>query len=248
MYTSLLLVAICASTSISASPLRRSEGNTPPAPAPIPNPTLSPELLKDLSQQPTTVDRFAQLLKTDPGAAPLKFDFNPGANPAFASTSGGVVVANRKNFAPLVDLGIGSAMGFMSPCSINTAHTHPRSAEFLTVVSGQIETGFVLENGLATPVTANLTTFQGTVFPMGSVHFQVNSQCHDAVFVAGFNSDDPGASTIAQNFFALPSDVLMSTLGFPDTIDAANLQAFKDLIPKPFASGVQECLDRCGLN
>ena len=251
MYTSLLLSALCA-TAATASPLLQqrqeaSPSSTSSAASPDANPTLSPELLKNLAQQPTTVDRFSELLKTDPKTAPLKFDFNPAANPAFRSSAGGVILATRKTFAPLIDLGISSAVGFMAPCSINTAHTHPRATEFLTVVQGQVESGFILENGLPTQINTTLTQFQGTVFPMGSIHFQVNSQCEDAVFVAGLNSDDPGASTVAQNFFGLSPDVVHATLGFPDAINAENFEQFKANIPVPFAQGVEECLNRCGI-
>ncbi len=251
MYTSLLLSALCAATSIYASPIQprqnSSTSTSTSTTSPVPNPTLSPSLLKDLAQQPTTVDRFTALLAADPSTAPLKFDFNPSANPAFRSPGGGAILATRKNFAPLVDLSISSAMGFMAPCSINTAHTHPRAAEFLTVVAGQIDSGFILENGLPTPVNTTLTRYQGTVFPMGSIHFQVNRQCEEAVFVAGLNSDDPGASSVAQNFFALGQDVVEATLGFPDAIDGENFRAFRDQIPVPFAMGLEECLKRCGL-
>ncbi|KAF7509285.1 hypothetical protein GJ744_008179 [Endocarpon pusillum] len=257
MYTSILLTAICAASTISASPLllqprenssssTNSSSTTASTPT-RPEPQPLPDLLKTLAQQPTTVDRFSELLKTDAKAAPLKFDFNPGANAPFRSPGGGVILANRKNFAPLIDLSISSAVGFMKPCSINTAHTHPRATEFLTVVAGQIETGFILENGLATQISTTLTRYQGTVFPVGSIHFQVNSQCEDAVFVAGLNSDDPGASSVAQNFFALSPDVVQATLGFPEAIDGGNFLKFKDSIPVPFARGVEECLTHCGI-
>jgi Cupin len=248
MYQSTLIALLCAAASVSASPLLP-RNSTPSAStaAAAPNPTLSLDLLKDLAQEPTTVDRFTKLIKTDPKSAPLKFDFNPAANAAFPSKSGGVTLANRKTFAPLVDLGISSAMGFMSPCSLNTAHTHPRASEFLTVVSGQIDTGFILETGLPTQINTTLTKFQGTVFPVGSIHFQSNNQCEDAVFVAGLNSDDPGVSFVAQNFFSLSQDVVEATLGFPEEINGKNFQKFKDRIPVPFAKGVEECLKRCGL-
>jgi Cupin len=246
MYTSLLLTALCAATSISASPLQRRQATSSTAPA-TPNPTLSADLLKDLAQQPTVVDRFTQLTKTDPKAAPLVFDFNPAANAPFKSPGGGVILANRKTFAPTIGLGISSAMGFMAPCSINTAHTHPRATEFLTLVSGQIQTGFILENGLTTQINTTLTKFQGTVFPMGSIHFQLNNQCEDAVFVAGLSSDDPGVSGVAQNFFGLEPDVVLATLGFPDAINAQNLLDFRSKIPVPFARGVEECLKRCNI-
>ena len=67
------------------------------------------------------------------------------------------------------------------------------------------------------------------------------------MFVAGLNSDDPGASSVAQNFFGLSPDVVQATLGFPEAIDGENFLKFKDRIPVPFARGVEECLTRCGI-
>ena len=250
MLSSVFLAALCAST-ISASPLMARQQSSAPAPAATAaatkNPTIDPQILKNLADQPTAVDRFTELLKQDPKAVPLKFDFNPAANAPFVGAGGGAVVANRKNFAPLIDLGISNAVGFMAPCSINVAHTHPRATESLTVVQGQVDSGFILENGLVREVNTTLTKFQGTVFPMGSIHFQLNQQCEDAVFVAGLNSDDPGVSTVATNFFATNPDVVRATLGFPEAIDGNNFDQFKKDIPANFARGIESCLKKCNI-
>ena len=81
---------------------------------------------------------------------------------------------------------------------MNTPHTHPRATEFLYVVSnGQMEAGFIEENG-ARFVVNTLTEGQGTIFPMGSIHFQVNLGCEPLTFVAALNNEDPGVSQIAQ--------------------------------------------------
>ena len=40
-----------------------------------------------------------------------------------------------------------------------------------------------------------------------------------AVFVAAFSNDDPGLSSIANNFFSLDSDIVNSTIGFPKEIN-----------------------------
>ena len=82
----------------------------------------------------------------------------------------------------------------------------------------------MLENGLVKTgqnpeIAGTLNKFEGTVFPQGSIHFQFNDSCDKATFVATLNSDDPGTSQVAQNFFSLNSEVINATLGFPKTID-----------------------------
>ena len=66
------------------------------------------------------------------------------------------------------------------------------------MISGSnLKVGFIRENG-ARLVTNILNPGQGTIFPKGSFHYQVNLGCEPVSFVAGLNSADPGAATIAQ--------------------------------------------------
>lgn len=128
---------------------------------------------------------------------------------------------------------------------------HPRATEFLTLVSGSnLKFGYVLENGLvASPqspeISGTLDQFQGTVFPMGSIHFQFNDACESATFVASLNSEDPGTSQVAQNFFALDAGVVNATLGFPKTIDGKNIEQFRKAIPPNLAQDVDNCFVKC---
>ena len=127
---------------------------------------------------------------------------------------------------------------------------HPRATEFLTVVDGTIDFGYILENGLVAPgenaeVAGTLTKFQGTVFPQGSIHYQINNQCSPATFVATLNSEDPGTSQVAQNFFGLNPDVVNATLGFPKTINGQNIEQFAKYIPANLAQSVKICLEKC---
>ena len=80
---------------------------------------------------------------------------------------------------------------------MNTPHTHPRATEILYLVSGEMETGFIEENG-ARFVHNVLTKGQGTLFPQGSIHYQINTGCDPVLFVAALNNEDPGTSQIAQ--------------------------------------------------
>jgi hypothetical protein len=100
---------------------------------------------------------------------------------------------------------------------------------------------------MAFPIQQNttLSQFQGTVFPEGAIHFQFNDNCQPAVFISALSNEDPGASSIAQNFFRLDPAIVGVTLGFPSQIDASNFAQFKSAIPPPFALGSHECLTRC---
>ena len=216
-----------------------------------PNPPTPSGLVAKLLTEDTTVAKFKEIeADIAAGAIKLNFDFNPAANPAVKAGEGGQVdLANRANFPVLTGLGISAATIFFQPCGLNTPHIHPRATEFFTLVTDtKMETGFVLENGLADEFNTTLTQFQGTVFPRGSIHWQQNLDCKPAVGVAGLNAEDPGASSIAQNFLINTSeDIVDAALGFPSQIDGSNFGAFKKNIPLSLSKGVEECLVRCGI-
>jgi len=94
-------------------------------------------------------------------------------------------------------------------------------------------------------IAGYLNKFQGTVFPQGSIHFQFNNNCENAVFVATLNSDDPGTSQVAQNFFALDAGVVNATLGFPSSINGTNIEQFRKYIPANLASDMDACMAKC---
>jgi len=223
-------------------------------PSAVPNPKPSAGTVAKLLTEDTRVARFQEIQsEIAAGNLNLKFDFNPKANPIAANVTqplgGQVDLANRANFPILTDLGISAAGIFFGPCVLNSPHNHPDATEFLTVVTdSNIETGFVLENGFVAEQRTNLTLFQGTVFPQGSIHWQQNLDCYPAVAIAGLNSEDPGASSIAQNFLINTSgDIVDASLGFPKQIDQNNFAEFKKAIPVTLAQGVEECLIRCNL-
>jgi hypothetical protein len=152
----------------------------------------------------------------------------------------------------LTGLGISTTLGFLEPCGINTPHVHPRTSEFLlTLVEGQnLKFGYVLENGLVMAgrnpeIAGILNKFEGTVFPQGSVHFQFNDSCQNAVLVAGLSSDDPSTLQVAQSFFALNAGVVNATLGFPKTIDGKNIGDFRRIIPANLAQDMDVYLAKC---
>lgn len=137
-------------------------------------------IAKKMHSEVTAVDRFKDLLAPNGtllGQSDIQqritFDFNNAAV-APNATGGRILVANDRNFPILTELGIAGAVAFLDPCSMNTPHTHPRATELLTLVSGRLETGMMLENGFFAPpngqttqISAELKPFQATVFPEG---------------------------------------------------------------------------------
>jgi quercetin dioxygenase-like cupin family protein len=143
----------------------------------------------------------------------------------------------------LIGHGVAMAVAFIEPCGINLPHTHPRATEIIYVVSGTFEVGFFQENG-ARFISNTVTAGEGTIFPVGSIHFQQNLNCQPAVFVAGFDSIDPGVLAIGQAFFnELPADVVGANLGLSNS----TVQSIGAQIPGNPALGILECRKRCGL-
>jgi hypothetical protein len=201
-------------------------------------------LINLLSTAATAVDRIALL----PNAADHVYDFN---NPPIASAmttgdGGHTVKADRKDFPALIGNGVSMTVGFIGPCGFNSPHTHPRSAEINIVVQGELGTEYVLENG-ASLIRNRLTQYQMTVFPQGAIHTEWNPDCTDAVFVAGFASEDPGVQQSAQRVFDLDDDVLEAMFANDFTFNGADIDTFRSLIPANVANGVESCLAKCGI-
>ncbi|KAF2730081.1 RmlC-like cupin [Polyplosphaeria fusca] len=208
------------------------------------------DLIANLLTAPTAVKRFQMILAAagDQIEKFVNFDFNTKRP---ENQLGGVTkAANIESFPILTGLGISTTLGFLEPCGMNTPHVHPRATEFLTVVEGGgVKFGYILENGLVQEINGSLDKFHGTVFPMGSIHYQFNdnADCKPSTFVAALNSEDPGTSQIAQNFFGLNPDIVNATLGFPKTIDGSNIEQFRKTIPPNLAQGIDKCLQRCNI-
>ncbi|KAJ7082688.1 RmlC-like cupin domain-containing protein, partial [Mycena belliarum] len=240
------LIALAGSLlSVNAAP-------TVTSPGLVPIITNGAEIASGLRIQPSMGDRFTKLLTDGNGniltGEALRqltvFDFNNQA-PAPGAKGGSILLATVDNFPILEDLHIAGAVSFIEPCGLNIPHMHPRASEFFTVVEGILDTGFVQENGFNAEIRTQLGRYQATVFPIGSIHYQQNPTCHNATFVAAFNSEDPGRSDIATNFWMLNSDVVDAALGFPHTIGRSNIDAWRSKLPVNLAAGVDSCLKAC---
>ncbi|KAI4248459.1 MAG: hypothetical protein L6R40_001020 [Gallowayella cf. fulva] len=203
-----------------------------------------PAIIKELSLAAKAVDRISMIQKD----ASFKFDFdNPPEKTKTEGKGGHTVRADRQSFPPLIGTGVSMTLGFLGPCGFNTPHTHPRSSEINIVVQGTLQTEFTLENGART-VHNTLNTRQMTVFPQGALHTEFNPNCDDAIFVAGFASEDPGVQQAAQTFFGFDQDVVEAATGNDFTFEGKEVSKFRSLIPANVALGVESCLKKCGIH
>ncbi|KAJ7716131.1 RmlC-like cupin [Mycena metata] len=207
---------------------------------------LSSVLCTPLSDQvaalrldPTQVDRI-NTLSPD---TQYTFDFFHPTAGIVQGAAGHTVAADTATFPAVVGNGVGMTVGFLGPCAINSPHTHPRATEINFSVNGTLRTGMLAENG-ARFVVNELPPGSMTVFPQGAIHFEMNTGCEVAMFVAAFNAEDPGVLQVAQRFFGLPVDIVQATLGGLGVVEVEGLAA---MIPDNVVAGTDECLARCGL-
>ncbi|KAG7428785.1 Spherulin-1B [Fusarium oxysporum f. sp. raphani] len=193
----------------------------------------------------TAADRFDLL----PDNTQFIFDFNQ--RQGAAGEGGNLTVANRKTFPALIGTGAGMAVGHIGPCGLNTLHVHPRSAELQLVVEGRLVTEMAPENGVVDSdgkrrvIRNEVGPLQMTPFYQGSVHTQFNPDCTDAIFVASFASEDFGTGLVLDQTFAFADDVVAAAFG--QAVVGEDIDAFREAIPTNIALGVEECLQRCGI-
>ncbi|KAL6711490.1 hypothetical protein ACN47E_004424 [Coniothyrium glycines] len=203
--------------------------------------------------------RLNLLLPNPPDASNMTYQFIN--HTVTAPTGGTVFLGTVGSFPALVGTDVSMGIGFVNPCGLNTPHYHPRANELLTVTQGTLIAGLILEQdtgfgnvvGSAPPprgplpqVTATLSNYTGFLFPRGLVHWQFNPTCEPAVFVAAFDSRDPGRAEVAHTLFsAAPGDV---NTGYED----GGLTA--DILDRLRATGtnsatqiIESCARRCGI-
>jgi hypothetical protein len=134
---------------------------------------------------------------------------------------------------------------------MNTAHVHPRANEWLTVVEGKVLSGTFLENNVvkngAAEITTTLEKYQGTVYPMGQIHYQFNNFCEPATAIATLDNNDAGTEQIAPAFFGLNPEVVNATLGYPKSLNGKSIKEFRKQIPPNLVLAMETCLVKCGM-
>jgi len=196
---------------------------------------------RDLRLKSSTTELMRQqLLKP----SDYVFDFLHSKTGVTSGDGGETVAATAANFPALIGHGVAMTVGLIGPCGINLPHIHPRATEINIIIEGKFETGFFQENN-AVFVMNDLEKGEATVFPQGAIHFEQNLNCDPARFVAAFNSEDPGVSTIATNFIGgLPANIVGASLG---NLGISKVEDLVRYLPKNPALGIEECRVRCGL-
>ena len=80
---------------------------------------------------------------------------------------------------------------------MNSPHTHPRATEMSYSLNTTLQAGVLVEDG-ARFIQLEIAPGKAALFPQGSIHYEMNPSCNPAMFVSGFNSEDPGVSQVAQ--------------------------------------------------
>lgn len=108
--------------------------------------------------------------------------------------------------------------------TLNPPHTHPRSAELLFLVDGNLEVGFVdTTNKL---FTQNLQAGDMFIFPKGLVHYQYNADPNNpAIAISAFGSANAGTVSLPKTLFATNIDDTILAKSFKT--DVATIQALK---------------------
>ncbi|KAH8670369.1 spherulin-1A [Tricladium varicosporioides] len=218
-----------------------------PIPPPLPYnatiPGVDYAFITRIKTAPNLVARVAMLKDED-----YAFDFvtPPKVGGAVLEGEGGkFVVASGTTMLGLVENGMSMAVGFTKACGFNTPHTHPRATELSIVVKGRMISEFVAETG-ARKIRNEHQTYSMVAFPQGALHLEFNPDCEELVFVAIFNSEDPGINTPAESLFMLDDDFSGLALGL-EFLPGADIDKFRHLVPATLAQGVETCLKRCGI-
>ncbi|CAE7030300.1 hypothetical protein CFE70_004112 [Pyrenophora teres f. teres 0-1] len=256
--TPLLLTLLSATTTL-ASPLTKRE--------------IDPNTVNILTAAQLTTQRNALLLAQSEQAREAILFANPpsAANDTFQflnntvlpPTGGTIYLSTIANFPALGATGLGAAVGFVNPCGLNTPHWHPRANEFLTVVQGTLQGVLLLESdsgfgdvvggapeakGPYTQVESTLANYTGMLFPKGLVHWQFNPECEPAVFVAGFDSPDPGRAEAARAFFSgEPDEVLSASLEYSEFLSPEQIAGLRGGLTSDFTAIVESCAKKCGI-
>ncbi|ORY09153.1 hypothetical protein BCR34DRAFT_487739, partial [Clohesyomyces aquaticus] len=157
-------------------------------------------------------------------------------------------LAHAGNYPVLMGTGLSVAIGYLNPYGLDSIHVHNRATEMVTLVSGvSLKTGFVLEDGFDLPVYVEIGLYQGTIRPMGSLHWEFNDNCEPAVFVASLSNKDPGVLRTTQNFFISEEDIVKANLAYPSWLDKVNTTDYRAKLSAAFAQGAKDCYQRCGL-
>ena len=184
----------------------------------------------------------AQSIRARFNSSDFKFDLK-GSRPF---TVGGGGNGKRASLIEMPSLkGVGISYGYtdLEPCGIVLPHIHPRATEMIYAIQGRFQVGFVEENeGRA--IINDIGEGETHFFPQGLIHFEQNLACTKGIFLSAFTHEDPGALSLPNRLFSLPTQAITSSFNNNEE----TLKMIQDKLVVSPAAGVGECRARCGLN
>jgi hypothetical protein len=125
---------------------------------------------------------------------------------------------------------------------------HPRANEFFIVVDNELDFGTRVEIGLfgsfspSPEFTGKMTKNSGTLFPQGSVHYQLNDSpnCKESTFVTFLGSEDPGTTTVLQE------PVGNGTVGRRQ-VGRSEFEMIRPIVPPHIVGALDKCFARCNI-
>ena len=132
----------------------------------------------------------------------------------------------------------------LKPCAVNLPHFHPRAAELLYVIKGNlVNVGFFEENGGRTLLN-QIGQGKTALFPRGLIHYEENMGCESAQILSALNSEDPGVVSVVPNLFEFPKVALASAFG----LTLSQVDTVRSRLPHSGpAVGYGDCMKRCNM-
>ncbi|EME81784.1 uncharacterized protein MYCFIDRAFT_78779 [Pseudocercospora fijiensis CIRAD86] len=222
----------------SASPMKRAEASDD-----------NKALIAKLKTDGTKLEQFHDILDGGDVVKATVFDFNE-QYPVPGGEGGAVSRAFIDNFPLLIDSGISFSIATLGPCGIFFPHVHPRANEFFAVIEGEVGFGAMFESTInpsdaAKPlgtINGTLSRFQGTLFPQGSIHWQINDseKCEKATTIATFNSEDGGITAVLQQ--VADGDNLNAGM---QEAEIGDIEQYYPLLPPALVDASKKCLAIC---
>ncbi|KAL6638070.1 hypothetical protein ACP70R_025642 [Stipagrostis hirtigluma subsp. patula] len=174
-------------------------------------------------------------LPCKPASAVVSDDFFFAEHAHAASTDNamgsGVTPGNVEAFPGLNTLGVSINRVDLAPGGVNPLHSHPRAAELVHVVAGEMLVGFVSTAGkFYSKVVREGESF---VIPRGLMHFQYNAGNNGtARAMTVFNSQLPGVVLAAPTLFGAEPEIPDAVLAKSFQVDAGIIKLLKSKFRK----------------
>jgi hypothetical protein len=106
------------------------------------------------------------------------------------------------------------------------------------------EAGVTNANNTQRVIQTELSANMMTINPQGAFHTIYNTDCEPASAVASFNSEDQGATFIANAFFSYNDDIIANELN--QALSGGQIDAVKQAIATRTVA-IQECVKKCNI-